>query len=118
MKYIKKLNINFDNWDEIKPNNNVININKTLNKAFNELHVGDKILIDFIKNGINYKDKWGLIKYKGDEPSFVPMICVEFDDNIDGHDGNNGCNGRHGHCWYFLKNSILDIDTFIKIIIH
>jgi len=46
MKYIKKLNINFDNWDEIKPNNNVIN--NLLNKYNIKYNIKYKF-IEFVK---------------------------------------------------------------------
>jgi len=98
MKYIKALNIDFNNWEEIDINN------KYLNDVFDELNIGDRILIDFVRYGIitqQMKNKWGIIKFKKDN-----VICIEFDDDIKGHDGiDKGCKGKDGHCWYFYKDN-------------
>jgi len=107
-KYIKNI-IDFNDWDEIDNDDN-----KYLNEIFNNLYVGDRLLVNFnIKyGGIPTGDyKWGVIKYKNEE-----LICIEFDDNINGHDGNSGgCKGKNGHCWYFYKGLKLEIFDLLII---
>ena len=107
MKYIKELNINFDDWDEV--NNDIIDINKFLLSAFESLEIGDKVLVDFTRNGNDYNKEWGTIKYKNNN-----VLCIEFENNIQGHDGfSAGCRGKSGHCWYFKNNSNESYNLFI-----
>jgi len=39
-------------------------------------------------------------------------VCVEFDDDIDGHAGEaDGLDGKSGHCWYIKESSLKVIRT-------
>jgi len=95
MKYIKKLNINFNNWDEIITG-------YSLSDIINKLKVNDRINVSFTKNEITYKNIWGVIKYKDNNNN---EICIEFDKNIKGHNGYEKCHGKLEHCWYFSTYS-------------
>jgi len=92
VKYIKRLNIDFNDWEEV---NYEMYINDVLSNVFNKLKVNDKINVSFTKEK-RYKKEWGIIKFKSND-----SMCVEFDNNISGHDGNDKCSGKSKHCWYF-----------------
>lgn len=49
----------------------------------------------------------------------VQHFCVEFDENIGGHDGNGikGARGKKGHCWWFVKNDAFEKINNQKIVI-
>jgi len=106
MKYIKKLNIDFDNWEEI----NYIDIQGSLVDVYNLLKMNDRVNVSFRKEK-NYNDEWGIIKFKSND-----SICINFNNNINGHDGGSNCEGTIGHCWCFSKS--VQYNLYIKKLIR
>jgi len=97
MKHIKKLNIDFNNWDELNGNN----ISGKLIDIFDLLKVGDHIVANFIKDK-EYKNQHGIIRCKRKKYKYTDQtICIEFFNNINGHNCASDCPGKYGHCWFF-----------------
>jgi len=109
MKHIKKLNIDFNNWDEA---DDVTDINKFLLSVFKLLKINNRVLVNFNKHNHEYSKEWGTIKYKNNN-----ALCIEFDNNINGHNGLfGGCRGKDRHCWYFRNNNNINKNFNLFII--
>lgn len=76
--------------------------------------VGDYVKIDLEKAklyapiGLNETNNIGKIIWHDKESM---RFCVEFLENVHGHDGNGiYCHGKSGHCWWFNKKYIIKTD--------
>lgn len=76
--------------------------------------VGDYVKIDLEKAklyapiGLNETNNIGKIIWHDKESM---KFCVEFLENVHGHDGNwIYCHGKPGHCWWFEKEYIIKTD--------
>jgi len=122
MKYIKEYNkidlIDFDNFD-IEENEYDYGVPMNILDLSNDdiiklLSVGDRIVCDFHIYDRKFTNKKGTIaEMKEDWNDSYILICVEFDDNVSGHDGiffktkyNNG------HCRNF-SNEVTNDDNYL-----
>lgn len=76
--------------------------------------VGDYVKIDLEKAklyapiGLNETNNIGKIIWHNEESM---RFCVEFLENVHGHDGNGiYCHGKPGHCWWFPYRYIIKTD--------
>jgi len=109
MKYIKKLNIDFNDWEEI--DNHEIIINKKINDVDKSiLNVNDIIIANFRIENFNYTNEIGIIKFINNN-----KLCIDFKDSKQFHGHKGG--GLGYNCWNFnpnLYNWNLYIQKIIK----
>jgi len=100
MKYIKRLNIDFDNWDNIEYNS------KKLIDVYQNIDIGDGIICSFNSKNRFYTYEHGIIICKN-----YNNIGVKFDNIIyNGHDGLGLCDCTM-NCRFF--DTTLDYDDLI-----
>jgi len=105
MKYIKQLNIDFNNWDEYNDD-----INSFLNRdIYNKFKIGDIIECD-IETPSKRKHITGTIKCLEDND-----VLIEFNDDINGHSGESDCRCHNYNCWWYDDNDYLYIHKIHKI---
>lgn len=75
---------------------------------------GDYVKIDLERAaaykplGLNETNNIGKIIWHDEESM---RFCVEFLENVHGHNGNEiYCHGKPGHCWWFKKEYIIKTD--------
>jgi len=109
MKYIKEYNkFDWGNFDEeeIDPNNSYVLSDMTDNDIENMLRIGDRLSCDFYYNTTNYNNEFGTIVGNKNWNTGNKIICIEFDNYINGHKGDYFGEGfKDGHCRNFTNSS-------------
>jgi len=116
MKYIKKLNIDFDNWDEIYYTTNInfknIDPDENLHNVLKEFQIGDKILITDKRYG--KKNSATIMRILKKD-----ILLKIHKNNINGHNGtsyqNTSIKKCNRQCWWF---SIDPEQNHYNLIIH
>lgn len=118
MKFIKRYNEDLE-WEfEDEEFNDDLDLPIELRKIdsddfkelTNKLKVGDRFVFSFINKKIN-----GTIRFVEKTYYKKPIIGIEFDDNINGHDGGRYFKGKDFHCWFFYHDNNYNLKIIKRV---